>query len=224
MKTPSTINTNKALYLNSTRIEMKKYIPEHAIKILEIGCSDGSFCSLIKKEERELWGVEMNKETALKAASVCDKVVIGNFDDVFNDLPKNYFDCIVFNDVLEHIYSPWNTLEMAKEILVDGGVVVSSIPNFRFIANMIEIVLHGEFRYRPEGGILDDTHIRFFTSKSIYQLFSNMGYKIVRSEGINSRNDWKIKFVKLLSLGTMKDMAYRQIATVAKLHKTEMIY
>lgn len=213
------INPDKVEYLNNPRLDMKKYIPEMALKILDVGCCDGAFCSLLKSPEREMWGIEMNKQTAQKAVSVFNKVLIGDFDAVFDQLPENYFDCIIFNDVLEHIYSPWNTLEMVKKILKDGGVVVSSIPNFRYITNMIEVVLHGEFQYRPEGGILDDTHIRFFTSKSIRDMYEKQNYKILTHVGINSRNDWKMKLIRLISFGKMSDMSHSQFATVARLNK-----
>ncbi len=217
----SCINTDKAEYLNNPRLDMKKYIPENAMRILDIGCCDGAFCSLLKQPGREMWGVEMNEQTAQKAMLVFDKVLVGDFNAVFDQLPDNYFDCVVFNDVLEHIYSPWNTLEMIKKILKKGGVVVSSIPNFRYITNMIEVVLHGEFRYRPEGGILDDTHIRFFTSQSIRDMYEGLHYQILTHDGINSRNDWKMKLVRLLSLGKMSDMSHSQFATVARVNKNK---
>lgn len=214
------INKDKAAYLNSQRSDMKKYIPEDAMKILDIGCCDGAFCSTLKKPGRELWGIEINEQTGYKAKSVLDKVLIGDVDNIISELPDNYFDCVVFNDVLEHIYSPWSTLEIVKRILKDGGTVVSSIPNFRFLTNIIEVALHGEFRYRKEGGILDDTHIRFFTSKSILEMYLGLDFKIVSHEGINSRDDWKMKLIEIISLGKMKDMSFRQFATVATVNKT----
>jgi len=85
---------------------------------------------------------------------------------------------------------------------------------------MIEVILHGEFHYRPEGGILDDTHIRFFTSKSIREMFENLNYQILVHDGINSRNDWKMKFVRMISFGKMNDMTHSQFATVARVNKT----
>jgi len=92
--------------------------------------------------------------------------LVGDFNSIFDQLPENYFDCVIFNDVLEHIYSPWDTIQQVKLLLSSDGVLVSSIPNFRYISNLItEVVVEGEFRYKPEGGILDDTHIRFSLRK-----------------------------------------------------------
>lgn len=212
------VEIHKDLYLNSSRSEMTKYIPDKAIKILDVGCSDGAFSSMLRRREnRELWGIEMNAQTANSAQLVCNYVLVGDFSDVFDQLPKNYFDCIIFNDVIEHMYSPWDVMNKVKELLAPAGVMISSIPNFRFIANLIEIIIGGDFRYRKEGGILDDTHIRFFTSKSIVRTYKECGFDIIIHEGINSRNDWKVKLIKTISMGKMSDISFRQFATVAKI-------
>ena len=80
-----------------------------------------------------------------KAKKVCDHVLIGDFNEVFSQLPQNYFDCVIFNDV-EHIYSPWDTVRDVNFLLSPTGVLVSSIPNFRYISNLItEILFEGEF-------------------------------------------------------------------------------
>jgi len=216
MENKSKIQPGKTVYLNSHRPEMKKYVPEKAVRILDVGCSDGSFCASLKRADREIWGVEMNNDAAQKASEVCDFVLIGEFKQIFDQLPENYFDCVIFNDVLEHLYSPWDTIKMVKSLLSTNGVLVSSIPNFRFIANLIEIIVHGEFKYRPEGGILDDTHIRFFTQKSIKYMFEEQGYEVLIHEGIGKRNDWKTKLLYIISLGCMKDVSFREFATVSK--------
>jgi len=184
---------------------------------LEVGCNDGAFCATLKRVDREIWGVEMNEVAAQKALTICQSVLVGDFDAVFDQLPKNYFDCVIFNDVLEHMYAPWDTIRKVKSLLSPKGVLVSSIPNFRYIANLItEILFEGEFRYRPEGGILDDTHIRFFTPKSMCRMFREQGYEIQVNEGINPCKSWKEKLFINLSFGLLKDARFKQFATVAK--------
>ncbi|MDO9154696.1 MAG: class I SAM-dependent methyltransferase [Paludibacter sp.] len=196
---------------------MIRFIPQDALKILEVGCGAGVFCSNLIRSDREIWGVEINPEAGEKAKSVCNTVLIGDFNTVFDKLPKDYFDCVIFNDVLEHIYNPWLTISMVKTLLNEKGVMVSSIPNFRYISNLItEILIEKEFRYKPEGGILDDTHIRFFTSKSIRRTFQEQGYEILKHEGIGKCKSWKEKLFINLSFGFLKDARYKQFATVAK--------
>ena len=207
-------------YFYNPRPEMLKYIPDSARSILEVGCGEGSFVKTLKRKDREIWGVEIYSEAAEKAKEVCDFVLTGSFDAVFEQLPEKHFDCIIFNDVLEHMYAPWDVIMQVKSLLSDNGVVVSSIPNFRYISNLIlEIVWKGEFRYKPEGGILDDTHIRFFTSKSIQRMYREQGYEIVLHEGIKPCKSWKEKLFIFLSFGILKDARFKQFATVAKVKK-----
>lgn len=217
MSEETTVIKNKTGYFHSERPEMIKYIPENAKHILDVGCSDGAFCSSLRREDRDIWGVEMNADAALKAKSVCNQVLTGDFFEVFEKLPKNYFDCVIFNDVLEHIYSPWDTIRLVKDLLSQEGVLVSSIPNFRYISNLVtEVIFEGEFRYKPEGGILDDTHVRFFTTKSICRTFKEQGYEILVHEGIRPCKSWKEKLFINLTFGFLKDARYKQFATVAK--------
>ena len=204
-------------YFQNQRPEMLKYIPENAKNILEVGCSEGLFCRAMQRSDREIWGIELNAEAAQKATASCTFVLAGDFNQVFDQLPKNHFDCVVFNDVLEHIYAPWETINLVKQILKPSGVLVSSIPNFRYIANMItEVLWNGDFRYKPEGGILDDTHIRFFTSKSICRMFREQGYEIITHEGIRPCKSWKEKLFINLTFGKLKDARFKQFATVAR--------
>lgn len=213
----SIIQINKSGYYDRQRPEMLKYIPQSAVRILEVGCNDGAFCATLKRSDREIWGVEMNEFAAQKALTICTFVLVGDFDAVFDQLPLNYFDCVIFNDVLEHMYAPWDTIHRVKFILNQNGVFVSSIPNFRYIANLItEIIFEGEFRYRAEGGILDDTHIRFFTPKSICRMFREQGYEVLVNEGINPCKSWKEKLFINLTFGLLKDARFKQFATVAK--------
>jgi hypothetical protein len=106
---------------------------------------------------------------------------------------------------------------MVKSLLSENGVLVSSIPNFRYVANLVtEVIWEGEFRYKPEGGILDDTHVRFFTPKSIYRMFREQGYEVLVNEGINPCKSWKENLFINLTFGILKDARYKQFATVAK--------
>lgn len=213
----STIIKTENGYFHSTRPEMVQYIPENATKILDVGCSDGGFCMSLKRADREIWGVEMNETAAQKATEQCTHVLVGSFESVYEQLPKNHFDCVIFNDVLEHMYAPWETIRMVKSLLNENGILISSIPNFRYIGNLItEVLYHGEFKYKPEGGILDDTHIRFFTSKSILRMHQEEGYEVLVHKGINPCKSWKESMFIKLTFGFLKDARHKQYATVAK--------
>ncbi len=213
----STNHKTEIGYFHNQRSEMLKYIPENAKRILEVGCGEGVFCRELVRDDREIWGVEMNADAAQKAVDVCSHVLVGDFNALYEQLPKKHFDCVIFNDVLEHIYAPWDTIQQVKSLLSPSGVLVSSIPNFRYVDNIItEILFQKDFRYKPEGGILDDTHIRFFTSKSICRMFREQGYDILTHEGIRPCKSWKEKLFITLTFGFLKDARFKQFATVAK--------
>jgi 2-polyprenyl-3-methyl-5-hydroxy-6-metoxy-1,4-benzoquinol methylase len=207
-------------YFQNQRREMLKFIPKDAIKILEVGCGEGIFCNSLRTKERELWGIEMDSNAANQASEVLNFVFTGDFDSIYDQLPKNYFDCVIFNDVLEHIYAPWDTIRDVKTLLSPKGVLVSSIPNFRYIDNLItEILFRKDFMYKPKGGILDDTHIRFFTSKSMLRMFQEQGYEVLIHEGINPCKSWKEKLFITFTFGLLNDSRYKQFANVAAVKK-----
>jgi 2-polyprenyl-3-methyl-5-hydroxy-6-metoxy-1,4-benzoquinol methylase len=211
-------NTN--YYNRSYREEMLKYIPENAVRILEVGCGEGLFMTYVKENRRsEIWGIEMNQVAAEIASKVTEKVFAGDFNLICKDLPVNYFDCIVFNDVLEHFSDPWLALSNTRQLLSENGVIVASIPNFRYIGNLTEIITQADFKYLEDGGILDKTHLRFFTSKSIYRFFNECGFEVVCQEGLRPCKSWKEKLFITLSFGFFKDMRYKQYANVARVKR-----
>ncbi len=211
-------NTN--YYNRSFREEMLKYIPADAKTILEVGCSEGLFLNYLNKSrECETWGIELFENAAIEASKVAFKVLTGDFNEVYKSLPKNYFDCVIFNDVIEHFSDPWLAMTNTKEILSKNGVIVSSIPNFRYIGNLTEIITSADFKYKEEGGILDKTHLRFFTAKSIKRFFDECGYILIEQEGIRPCQSWKEKLLIFLSFGRFSDMRYKQYANVVKLQK-----
>jgi len=120
-------------------------------------------------------GVEVMAEEAELAREYCERVIIGDaenmdFEAVFGD---ERFDVIIFADVLEHLRQPADVLRRVVPLLATGGSIVASIPNVAH-GSLRLALLRGEFRYRKTG-LLDDTHIRFFTRDTIQELFESSG-------------------------------------------------
>ena len=91
-------------YYENDREDMLKYIPSGTKKALEFGCGFGGFASLLKEKIcQEVWAVEIDKDAARQAANKIDKVINCDASQALDQLPDNYFDCIVFFDVLEHL-------------------------------------------------------------------------------------------------------------------------
>jgi 2-polyprenyl-3-methyl-5-hydroxy-6-metoxy-1,4-benzoquinol methylase len=204
-------------YYNFDRKELIKYIPEGAKRILDIGCGAGSFGELIKcRKSVEVWGVEKVAEVAHEARRKLDRVIVGNIESDDVELPLNYYDCVVFNDVIEHLVDPWSTLKRIKRHLVNKGTVIASIPNVRYWDNVKRLVLSKEWNY-TEAGILDKGHLRFFTIKGIEKLFAQCGLELISVEGINRREfTWRFKLLNLLLNHFLDDTHFPQFACVAR--------
>lgn len=212
--------TNKSKeYYSNDRQEMLSFLPKKAKRILDVGCSDGSFASVVKKmNNAEVWGIEYMDKEAKKAEQRLDKVFSGPCENFIDDLPDNYFDVIYFNDVLEHLVDPYMVLDKVKSKLADEGVVISSIPNIRFHSVLIPLIFNKKFEYQ-NFGVLDKTHLRFFTKKSIKNMYENLGYEIINHKGINRTGSLRPILYNIPLLFLANDIRYPQYATIAKVKK-----
>jgi 2-polyprenyl-3-methyl-5-hydroxy-6-metoxy-1,4-benzoquinol methylase len=196
---------------------MVKFIPSNATKILDIGCGEGNFGSILKvKNNLEIWGIEKRKDIAEYAKAKLDYVITGDFEIENLTIPQDYFDCIVFNDILEHFKYPWNVLEKIRPNLTDGGYIITSIPNIRYFYVIKDLVLHKKFAYSVDG-VLDREHLRFFTVRSIVDMFLSCNYQIINLEGINAiKFPWKFRLFNWILKDKFNDTKYRQFAIVAQ--------
>ncbi len=145
-------------------------------RVIDFGCATGYFASLLATKGCEVIGLEVNPKAAKVAEQYCKQVIVTDLDFVSlkDVLPKESFDVAVFGDVLEHLRNPWQLLQEVREFLTPDGYVVASIPNIAHGAIRLSL-LQGNFEY-AELGILDNTHLRFFTRKTVQDLFESSGY------------------------------------------------
>ncbi len=206
-------------YPDVSRSYLAKYVPLTARRILDVGCNQGGFGALLKEQRQvEVWGVEPAREAANIASQRLDKVVHAYFDDNAV-LPDNYFDAIVFNDSLEHIPYPEEALRLSKRKLAAGGVVCICVPNVFHISSLEHLLFQRDWEYE-EMGIRDNTHLRFFTRKSLARLLANEGYEVLAQEGVN-REWWdKGKVFRRLLFRVFPrftdEMRYLQFVTAAR--------
>jgi 2-polyprenyl-3-methyl-5-hydroxy-6-metoxy-1,4-benzoquinol methylase len=160
---------------NSSLTKMLRLIGNHK-QVVDFGCATGYFAQLLTQQQCIVTGVEINPEAAKVAEQYCQEVIVADLDfvSVKEILPNRQFDVAVFGDVLEHLRNPWQVLQDTKEILTEDGYVVASIPNIAHGAIRLAL-LQGRFEY-TEFGILDNTHLRFFTRKTVQDLLENSGY------------------------------------------------
>ena len=203
-------------YYGSERPETYEFIPLECKKILDVGCGQGKYGEIIKdRNQAEVWGAELMEDQAKIAKKRLHKVLVGDFEANMKSLPDRYFDCVIFNDSLEHMKDHYKVLNDIKAKMVPGGYIAGSIPNFRYYRNIQEVLFRKEFQYVP-AGILDYTHYRFFTEKSIRRTFAECGYEILTFKGINPDENRKLKLLNLLLFGFLKDMKFWQFGITAQ--------
>lgn len=145
-------------------------------RVLDIGCGTGSVSCLIRDHcDSEVTGIEPNPERAEAARGNGLKVICAPFEAGKVE-GLGLFDVIVFADVLEHLVNPAETLELAETLLAPGGCIIASVPNVAHWTVRFDLLL-GRFDYR-ELGIMDATHLRWFTSKTLDALFRASGFHI----------------------------------------------
>lgn len=205
-------------YYLRDRLEMLRFIPETARKVLDAGCGAGLFGQEIKQKlNAEVWGIEIDEKAASVARNKIDNLLAGDINNLLGDLPDAYFDCIVFNDLLEHLPDPFTVLNRIKAKLGKGGVVVCSIPNIRYFKILKELLIKKQWKYQ-DSGILDKTHLRFFTERSIIDMFKGLSYEILKIEGIGPaiNTSWELKLLNLITFGQLSDAKYPKFACVVR--------
>jgi trans-aconitate methyltransferase len=166
-------------------LDLLGLVPAGVERVVEAGCSSGALGQawLAQHPDGEYIGIEMVAEYADLARTRLTEVVVANVEKMeersFDVL--NPTDCWIFGDVLEHLYDPWGTLKRVRRSLGERGCVVACIPNAQHwsVQGLLNV---GEFRYQ-DAGLLDRTHIRWFTRKTIIELFGTSGFEIEEMGG-----------------------------------------
>lgn len=195
---------------------MLSYVPESALRVLDVGCATGRFgVELVTSHPGlEVWGIDPVAHPQGFPDPYRTRIT-GTFPD---DLPLSagLFDCVVFNDVLEHLVDPWSVLAQTRAHLEPGGVVVASIPNVRSVRVLRPLVLGGRWEYQ-DYGILDRTHLRFFTRASIVEMVERAGYAVTRVEPIRIQAGGRLARLNRLVRGRLDDFLAERFAVVGKL-------
>lgn len=146
--------------------------------VLEVGCSTGYVSSALRERGNRVVGIEGDPEAAEIARGACDEVVVADLNDPDALAPFTHssFDVAVFGDVLEHLQDPQHILTQTRRLLRVGGYLVITIPNVAHWSLRL-LLLNGRFDYQDRG-LLDRTHLRFFTRDSFSHLLQQAGYQV----------------------------------------------
>ncbi len=181
-------------------LEMMSKLPS-GLKVLDIGCSGGRLADFIRKSGHHVTGMDFVEIPGVRERT--DNFVKA---DLVNGIPPEVgsgFDVIIAGDVIEHLPRPGQTLREIEQLLSRGGQVILSVPNFGHWYPRTR-VLFGAFGY-DRRGILDDTHLRFFTRRTLRRLVIRAGFDILEQRptglplGVVSPGDgWKIRTIRWL--------------------------
>ena len=200
-------------YFDTIRWDLLRFVKPGKNVILELGCGSGKTGEALKKEAKAeaVVGIELIPEIADKARGSLDQVIVGDIEILVRELSfaPETFDYLIAGDVLEHLKDPWCVLAMLRRFLKLGGHVIASIPNIRHWRILRDLIFQGEWQY-GDADILDKTHLRFFTKKSIVQMFKSCGYEVLRIEP-----GWvgqKSRFMNWFTLGLFEEfLAWKYI-------------
>ena len=168
-------------YYMDPRPDFVRLFPPGVDRVLDVGCGGGAIGHLLKQKGVELVvGVELDPRAAEEARKKLDIVIEADIEGTELPFESGYFDCIILGDILEHLVDPWQTLKHLRYYLATGGAVVCSLPNVRYY-KVVQGLLSGRWEYADEG-VLDRTHLRFFTLRSMKEMIEGAGLTIIRIE------------------------------------------
>jgi 2-polyprenyl-3-methyl-5-hydroxy-6-metoxy-1,4-benzoquinol methylase len=206
-----------AYYYNFEKFLIAALIPEGPNKVLDIGCATGRLGRKLRASNKagEMVGVEIFAPAAEEAAKYYDKVYQGDIEML--DMPYDkYFDYVVCGDILEHLCDPWATVRKVHLWLKDEGILLSSIPNIRYWRILRDLIVHGKWEY-TNAGILDNTHLRFFTRSTFFSLLRDAQFTVLDHDiWIGGK---KQALFNRLTCGMLKEFLGSQVMVKAKKRK-----
>lgn len=207
-------------YYGNVNPDLLALIPPDAKTVLEIGCGEGALCEAYRRVNPgvEWKGVEINRDAVLVAES--KGIAIIEYDVTeFATANNPWAECLILGDVLEHLKNPWNVLRKLTYDLKPGAQVLACIPNVQHWT-VVRDLLAGKWDYQ-DSGLLDRTHLRFFTLKSIRELFDQAGLQVHEIIGRDICNEgfyeWADNAFGSEQTGLPKEMrAYQYIVRAIK--------
>ena len=207
-------------YYHQTRAELLPFVPRGARRVLDCGCAGGAFGAQIRRRNgAEVIGIECVEGAWRHACDVLDRAILADLDTAELPFPDSYFDCICCADVLEHLREPGSLLQRLYRVLAPHGLMVLSIPNVRFYRTLL-MLAEGRWTYE-DSGIMDRTHLRFFTLNDMRELVETAGGRVLASASLSAvpeehlpRRDNGSLHIGRLELTEVDDADYLDLRTM----------
>lgn len=166
--------------------ELLKIMPVDARRVVEVGCSSGALARAYKaiNPQSHYIGVEVAPVYAELAQRYCDEVLVLDMDHVTPEIMRSSLlaDCYVFGDSLEHLCDPWALLAKIRAVIPADGCIAACIPNAQHWSVQQRLNC-GEFRYE-DSGLLDRTHLRWFTRLTMNEMFVLAGFRVMQARAL----------------------------------------
>lgn len=160
-------------------------IPAGCRRIVEVGSSSGALAREYKLRHADCryTGIEIDSEYAELSRRYCDVVLHASIETLDEPAFDGLFpaDCWIFADVLEHLYDPWSVLKRIRARMSEGACVVACLPNVQHWTIQAKINI-GDFAYE-DSGLLDRTHLRWFSRRTALALFQTTGFRVTEGSG-----------------------------------------
>lgn len=207
-------NSEHAKYYNQERPSLVNLVRHAPNAILDLGCGSGAVGRRLLREGKaaSIVGVEMFASASAEAAQFYTTVHTGDIEDM--ELPyARCFDYVLCGDILEHLKDPYRVVDRIRDWLKDDGQLICSLPNVRYWKVLAELAFCGAWDYQ-EAGIMDRTHLRFFTRRSCMKMLSDADFEV---------EHWRMliggrKYVLLnrLTFGVFEEFLGPQVMAVAR--------
>ena len=214
--TSASYETKPASYFANERHEIVELLetgPDDAV--LELGCGAGvtGRAALLAGKAGRYVGIELSDTAAALARESLSEVMVGDVQAMDLSHLHGQFDALVVSEVLEHLVDPWATLTQLAACLKPGARVYASSPNVAHW-HIIRSLLSGQFSYR-ETGVMDSTHLRWFTPKSYAELVQHAGFEVLEVRPLTPLRSKALIFDRLTG-GLLTHLLYTQIMVVGR--------
>lgn len=211
--------TKSAQYFAAARRDIEGLLPLRSERVLELGCGTGATLDWLKRTGRAGYtaGIEIFAAAAAQARAHVDEVTCRDFEREYSPPPGERFDLVLCLDVLEHLVDPWLAIDrLVRDYLAVGGTLIVSVPNIRHHSVLLPLAFKGRWEYTNDG-LLDRTHLRFFTLASALRLLHHplLGAVSCRRPGFAPGSAKSI--VNALTLGTLREfLAFHYLVSATK--------
>lgn len=206
-------NTSNAIYYNRDRPSIVALVTTGPHVILDLGCGSGAVGRKLLESGKasKMIGVEIFPSAAKEASKYYAKVHEGDIEAM--SLPYGQqFDYVLCGDILEHLKDPYSVVARIPGWLKNDGHFICSVPNVRHWRVLREVICQGEWKYR-EAGIMDQTHLRFFTRRSCFRMLQEAGFTVKKHQMLISGR----RYIALnaLTCGLFQEFFGSQIVALA---------